>query len=204
MHDYTGEQYGKWTVLCFDKRTSSGYSWKVQCRCGRIASRKIAGIKRGDSSSCTSCGNTTHNLTGTYIAGIYGNIVQRCRNPNMFQYPDYGGRGIQICRHISSPSVLLELVGHRPGNNFSLDRIDNSGHYSCGSCDQCLANKWPLNIRWATKVEQMSNRRGNIRVTMNGENKTLTQWARIMGIHPNTLKNKIKRGKVVATMSVTQ
>lgn len=205
MHDYTGEKFGKWMVLRFDRRTSSGYNWMCLCECGKIASRKIAGLKHGDSSGCTSCGNRTHNLTGTYISQIFGNIVQRCQNPNSLQYSDYGGRGVKICAYVrSSPASIVELVGHRPNNRYSLDRINNDGHYSCGSCFECIDSKWPMNLRWATRAEQMCNRRGNVQVTMDGVTKTLTEWARLARIHPNTLKNHIKNGKVSATMVVSR
>lgn len=205
MKDYTGQKFGKWTALRFDKTTQSGVWWICRCDCGRTGSKKIAGIIRGDSKSCVSCGNSTHRLTGTYVSQIYGNIVQRCSNPNMFQYRDYGGRGIKICSYIrKSPASIIELVGHRPDRLYSLDRIDNELNYSCGSCPECIDNGWPLNIRWATKSEQMSNRRGNVRVTMGGVTKTLTGWARDKGIHPNTLKNHIIRGKISATMMVAK
>jgi hypothetical protein len=50
-------------------------------------------------------------------------------------------------------------LGERPDRTFSVDRIDNDGPYSCGHCEECGANGWHLNCRWATPLEQASHRR---------------------------------------------
>ena len=69
---------------------------------------------------------------------------QRCTNPNNPGYKNYGGRGI-VC-HIA-PKELITNIGYRPSVGYSLDRINNDGHYEVG------------NIRWATREQQNANRR---------------------------------------------
>lgn len=69
----------------------------------------------------------------------------RCINENNQKFPWYGARGIEF-RFDSFDDFIAEL-GDRPSANHSLDRIDNEGHYESG------------NIRWATKYEQVHNRR---------------------------------------------
>lgn len=79
----------------------------------------------------------------------YNSARTRCNNPNNAGYSYYGGRGIEF-RFKDFDEFISEL-GERPSDGHSLDRIDNDGHYEKG------------NVRWATKSEQMNNRRENDR-----------------------------------------
>ncbi len=89
--------------------------------------------------------NLTHGQSRTKEYVVYRAAKQRCRNPNQKQYKDYGGRGIEF-RFTSIVDWVAEL-GPKPGPDYSVDRINNNGHYE------------PGNIRWATKVEQSRNAR---------------------------------------------
>ena len=68
----------------------------------------------------------------------------RCTNPKHPAYKYYGARGIKFL--FKTLEQLLTEIGPRP-KNLSLDRINNDGNYELG------------NVRWATKHEQMKNRR---------------------------------------------
>lgn len=75
----------------------------------------------------------------------YHNAAGRCNNPKNRNYRNYGGRGIEF--RFSNFDEFLAHVGLKPSPEYSLDRIDNDGHYEVG------------NLRWATLEEQLSNRR---------------------------------------------
>lgn len=106
-------------------------------------------------------------------------IKQRCGNPKSRNYKRYGGRGIKVCeRWRSDFTAFFEAIGTAPSGGFSIDRKDNNGHYSCGECEECLTNGWPMNIKWATRREQQTNMRSNVKITHNGETLCISEWAR--------------------------
>jgi|SRR5579859_591152 len=86
----------------------------------------------------------------SYVAAKY-----RCTEPKCISWENYGGRGIQF-RFASFEEFLAEL-GPKPGPEHSLDRIDNDGNYEVG------------NVRWATPLEQVHNRRCSIKDVDEGE-----------------------------------
>lgn len=80
----------------------------------------------------------------------YAGMKNRCLNSNdIYDFPDYGGRGITICERwlgVNGFANFVEDMGDRPKGT-SLDRIDVNGNYE------------PSNCRWATPSEQCFNRR---------------------------------------------
>jgi hypothetical protein len=75
-------------------------------------------------------------------------MKQRCLNPNVASFKNYGGRGISVCdRWMVSYEAFRCDMGPRPSAKHSIDRINNDGHYE------------PSNCRWATASEQASNQR---------------------------------------------
>lgn len=112
---------------------------------------------------------------------IWVMIRQRVNNPKNWDYKNYGGRGITICKRWSSFKNFLSDMGRAPSEKHSIDRIDNDGNYK------------PSNCRWATNIEQSNNRRTNIVLTLNGESKTLKQWSWATGLRYTIILDRYTR-----------
>lgn len=106
----------------------------------------------------------------------------RCYNERNPKYPAYGGRGIKMCdRWRDSFPEFLRDMGPCPAG-MTLGRKDNDGPYEPGNC------------RWETSKAQANNRRSSVLVLYNGEERTLQQWAELLGLKPGTLRHRLRDG----------
>jgi hypothetical protein len=107
---------------------------------------------------------------------------QRCNDPNIAQWLNYGGRGITVCSRWDRFDHFVEDMYPTYRDGLTLDRIDNNGDYS------------PSNCRWATRAEQANNKRGNHNITHDGRTMNMTQWAKELGMPRTRLKTRLKLG----------
>ena len=130
-----------------------------------------------------------HILPELYV--IWKGMRNRCNNSRGENFANYGGRGIRVCREWDlygrffwdmSPTFRLGLT---------LERIDNNGPYSKENC------------RWATREEQNSNKRNTIRLAFRGRTQSATQWARELGVKPDTIIKRIRRDGMSAEQALT-
>jgi hypothetical protein len=63
------------------------------------------------------------------LYGTWGQMVQRCTNPRVKSFKDYGGRGITVCERWRSFDLFAADMGPRPAGH-QIDRKDNDGPYS--------------------------------------------------------------------------
>lgn len=195
--DITGQKFGRWTVLSRAKNQGTRTMWEAQCECGKTREVSAIHIRWGRSKSC-GCINveklTVHGLYKSPERGVWSGMQQRCTNPRSPEFHNYGGRGIRICQRWKSFGNFYADIGPRPSSNLSIDRIDNNGHYSCGNCEECRANGWPANCRWATTAEQFANRRNSCLLTYGGKPQVLAQWETEYNLTHGLLKYRIKAG----------
>jgi hypothetical protein len=109
-------------------------------------------------------------------------MKQRCFNPNVPDFSRYGGQGITVCeRWRNSFANFLADMGERP-QGMTLDRIDNEGDYT------------PENCRWATESAQQRNTSVSIYLTINGETRSIMEWAKIAVVHVGTMRRRFHAG----------
>lgn len=161
--DLTGQKIGRLTVI--DRAPKKGYFvyWNCECECGNKKAFYASNLYEGSSKSCgclqrelAANRKKTHGFSkGKNIDPLYSvwkAMNQRCKNPNLKNWEYYGGRGIQVCERWDSKTengfVNFKIdMSPYPGKPYTLDRLNNDGHYC------------PENCRWATCSEQNSNRR---------------------------------------------
>lgn len=187
-----GNRYGRWLVIDDGGKNKNRLRlWKCKCDCGNI--RLVAGVHllKGYSKSCgcykrdlTIARNTSHNQSRTRLYRIWAGMKDRCYNPNATKYHRYGARGIVICDDWlnSFESFHDWAISSGYTDGLTIDRINNNGDYC------------PKNCRWATNEEQCNNRGHHILLEINGETKTVAQWAKVSGVNYATIYARHFRG----------
>lgn len=113
----------------------------------------------------------------------WGSMRARC-NGRPEKNPHYAGRGISVCeRWNESFDAFLKDMGERPSLKYTIDRIDCDGNYEPGNC------------RWATRAEQVRNRRVCVNITIDGVTKTRSEWANQFGRNDSTVAYRILHGE---------
>lgn len=127
--------------------------------------------------------NTKHGMSGSKEYGAWRNMRKRCYDPKHKSYKYYGARGISVCNEWNKSFINFYLfIGKAPSKKHSIDRIDNDGNYE------------PGNVMWATKKQQVLNRRNTCKIEYNGITKTLTEWCEIKGISPALAYARLTQG----------
>lgn len=123
----------------------------------------------------------SHNKVHSMEYRAWMHMKQRCCNPRHKQYPEYGGRGINVCDRWRNFDAFYEDMGDRPSPKHSLDRRNNDLGYSKDNC------------RWATRTEQNRNHRGNRVLQFNGKIQCIADWADEMSLPASTIQNRLSR-----------
>lgn len=154
--DLTGKRFGRLVALHLvpKNEASKARRWVCRCDCGQTIT-----VQRGNLGIYTnSCGclrselaslqktNLKHGKKKTRAYSVWNSMLNRCRNPKVPAYKNYGGRGIVVCDEWHSFESFYADMGDPPPG-FDLDRINNNGNYE------------PNNCRWTTRSENIKNAR---------------------------------------------
>lgn len=122
------------------------------------------------------------------LQSIFLHMKDRCYNPNIKEYKNYGGRGITICEEWQTPhswkggkAFKKWALENGYADDLTIDRIDVNKGYS------------PENCRWVSIKEHQNNKRNNRLITYKGKTQTIAQWSIELGIPFSTIKNRLNR-----------
>ena len=189
--DLSGQRFGSLTVLYRDPSETRYGKWICLCDCGNQSSVYSSNLRRGTTVSCgckksgrIATINKTHGMSRTRLHTEWTNMRRRCYNHKIKDWPDYGGRGIEVCPEWRDSFEAFRdwALANGYQDDLTLDRKDNDGSYS------------PENCRWITMKEQQNNRRNNRLITFNGRTQTMSQWADENGIKRETVWLRLKKG----------
>ena len=153
--DMTGKKFGRLTVIKQSPNRGHIVRWKCICDCGKTKILNGRDVRDGKTKSCgclfleTRLSATKHGLVYSSEYQAWGCAKTRCSNPKNKRYRLYGSLGIRMCDEWQkSFAAFYAHIGPKPSAEHSLDRYpNNSGNYE------------PGNVRWATRSQQMKNRR---------------------------------------------
>jgi hypothetical protein len=179
FYEMVGHKYNRLFVSKIVLGRGKDTRLECLCECGKVVTPKAINVKSGISSSCGCLPREKRresiNNSGVYktrVTRIWMGMMARCNNKKSPYYKYYGGRGISVCKEWAEDyhqfKAWAEMNGY--SDNLEIDRIDNDKDYS------------PQNCKWATRQQQLENRRCTLRVLFNGEMITLAEGCRITGI----------------------
>lgn len=167
-----GTKFGNLTLTGYIVGTQGGLKDAiVRCNCGSPEfTVTYQNLRRLRTKNCMLCGKKTANASRkrywgyedilpdqnhrTRLLDRISAALQRCHNPNDKNYPNYGGRGIEVHEPWRNGTEgrrnflthLITLDGWDIPN-FDMDRIDTNKGYE------------PGNLRFVTRSQNMNNKR---------------------------------------------
>jgi hypothetical protein len=187
--DLTGKKFGRLLGLRRVKN-QPGYGqarWLFLCDCGTEKELFGYSVRHGQVQSCgclrhENMSRLKHGMTGQTEFNSWVSMRQRCNNPDDAAFRHYGGRGIAVCEAWDEFFAFYADMGPKP-EGASLERRDNDGGYTPGNC------------YWATRQQQIRNRRTTTFYEYEGERLSLQEWAERHGLKYPTVWHRFRNNK---------
>lgn len=198
--DITGQRFGRLTVIRFleqHEREDYRRQWLCKCDCGNEIQANSSKLRSGHTRSCgcivkEKIGNVNkkYKHTSKRLYSVYKSMIDRCYNPKIREYHNYGGRGIEVYEDWKNNYDAFAEWALATGYD------QNAGHGDC-TLDRKDVDKGytPDNCRWVTNQVQQNNRRDCIYAEYNGETHTCMEWSKLLGISYQKIHYHLKLGK---------
>lgn len=196
--DISNMKFGRLTAIknTMKKNSKGNYIWLCKCECGNTIEVPSSRLLCGTTKSCGCYGDEvrlrnwthkTHGMAKTRLYKIWLGMKERCLRKACPAYPNYGGRGIKVCKEWLGDFMNFHnwAITNGYDDKLSIDRIDVNGNYE------------PDNCRWATKSEQVNNTRRNIKLLHKGKYYTLSELANMYNINVGTVYNRYHSGMTI-------
>lgn len=183
-----GKRFGRLRVWAYHGKVRTGATWLCECDCGGLIVVPTSSLKGGYTKSCGCYGreHPSHRIHGggkSQLYIVWKSMRERCNTPSCSSYPNYGGRGISVCKEWNEYSAFrMWAISHGYKQGLTIDRRNNSLGYS------------PENCRWTDYITQANNRRNTVYVEFLGQQIPLAEAARLVGKKYSLVHNRISRG----------
>lgn len=193
--DIAGKRSGYLTIIEQVEIGSHGSKWKCICDCGV---EKVIDGRVLKEESVKSCGCKTkemlsdhfriHGMKSSKLYRQWNSMKSRCKYTGKGT-ENHNGKGIKACDEWADSFVAFKDWAYANGyqEGLTLDRINNDGDYT------------PENCRWVDWIVQNNNKSDNHILEINGECKTVADWARHAGLNYQTLQSRLRRGEPVCS-----
>lgn len=190
LKDLTGIRFEKLLITHRAENKKDGTArWFCICDCGETRVIAGTGLRAGRHKSCgcsspkfTAERSTIHGKAGSRVYIIWQGMRVRCSDKSYGKTrKNYFEKGIRVCSDWESFEKFYADMGDPP-DGFTLERINGDAGYSKENC------------KWASKKEQANNTSANLPVSYGGQTKNVSQWAEEIGVKPNTLIYRLRRG----------
>lgn len=184
--DITGLRFGRLVVVrqADFKGGNGNLYWECLCDCGNTKTIMGSNLLQGKTVSCGCYRNEvvaqrrrTHGDSYSRLYYIWIAMNRRCGRIGRY-------KRLRVCDEWKAFEPFRDwAIANGYQENLTIDRIDNERGYE------------PSNCRWATYKQQANNTSVNLRITVNGETHTPSEWEEITGIKQATIRYRWHRGR---------
>lgn len=173
------------------KTKKEKHEWKAMFQCPYCDNQfeaYISNVMRGRQHSCGCMrgqfqveSKGTHGASKTRLFRTYIHIRERCEKPYCKEYKWYGARGIK-CVFKTFEEFRDYALANGYHDDLTVERIDVNGDYA------------PGNITFIPQRLQACNTRRSVKITYHGLTLCASEWAHILGINPDTITSRKRKG----------